>query len=249
MGLSSNIIWHQTDLEGFKAILRQKCLKCSYSLEVYLNANSGLAFPMISLSDIPLADIDEYLNQYGGYLLGFSRRWVQDNGFNPVWYCEKNNQAIKAHKEALIKMYDESKDSFKETKLFALYASFIKDVEGPLYVKSTKQKYSNYRFYDEREYRFVPDFDELMKEGISPVLSRKLYDEYKNRQGDSLIEKTVGFTLADIEIIIVKTKKQVEDCRRRLYKMDPQNSIHVFSHDEIKQNVIGMWHQVLKESM
>jgi len=73
MGLSSNILWHQTNIDGFKAILKSKSLSCSYSLETFLNKEHKLAFPMISLSDIPVADIGEYMEQYGGYLFGFSR--------------------------------------------------------------------------------------------------------------------------------------------------------------------------------
>lgn len=84
MGLSSNILWHQTDKDGFKDILKSKCLTCSYCLEFFLDKQHKIGFPMISLSDIPIADIEEYLDQYGGYSFGFSRDWVIKSGFNPV---------------------------------------------------------------------------------------------------------------------------------------------------------------------
>ena len=249
MGLSSNIIWHQTNLDGFKAILKSRQLICSYSLETFLNKDHKIAIPMVSLSDIPLADIGEYLDQYGGYLLGFSRQWVIENGFNPVWYCEKSNSAMEKHKKLLF-------DSFKEKKedvmtpivtLLLYYSSYMKDIEGELYVKSKNCTYSNYRFYDEREYRFVPDFDTLIGKNITPILNEDSYKEYKEKKGSARIDISLPFKYSDLEMIIVKTEKQASGLQKALNTKDPSLSVHVFSHKEIKQNIIGTGHQIIKE--
>lgn len=55
MGLSSNILWHQTNEKGFYNILKSKMLLYSYSLEkiVPLFRLTPIAFPMISVSDFP----------------------------------------------------------------------------------------------------------------------------------------------------------------------------------------------------
>lgn len=68
-GLSSNIIWHQTKINGTKAILGNRLFKCSYSLEDihWKSSHLELAFPMLSFCDIPLSDISEYLGKYGNY--------------------------------------------------------------------------------------------------------------------------------------------------------------------------------------
>lgn len=204
---------------------------------------------MISLSDIPLADIGEYMNQYGGYLFGFSREWVIRNGFNPVWYNEKNNPAMKKRKELLLESF-RKKNEDEMTPIITLllyYSSFMKDIEGPLFVKSKNCTYSNYRFYDEREYRYVPDFDDLLKKKIDPVLREQDYQKYKTNNRSGRIDFSIPFSFNDVEIIIVKTEKQVATVQAALRKIIPGASTHVFSHEEIKQNIIGTGHQIIKE--
>lgn len=116
------------------AILKSRSLVCSYSLETFLDGNHKLAFPMVSLSDIPVADLKEYMNQYGSYLIGFSREWVIKNGFNPVWYCEKDNLALKEHRKQLYRILNQDLDPNLITMLALYYGAFIKDIEGPLQI-------------------------------------------------------------------------------------------------------------------
>lgn len=48
MGLSSNVLWHQTKKDGLMGILKAKKLYFSYSLENILSFREigGIAFPM-----------------------------------------------------------------------------------------------------------------------------------------------------------------------------------------------------------
>ena len=248
MGLSSNILWHQTDFKTLKKIIRSKHLVCSYSLETFLDREHKLAFPMISLSDIPVADINEYMGQYGGCLIGFSRGWVIENGFNPVWYCEKNNQALKEHKKQLYRTFNidaNNKSANKLTWLALQYGAYIKDIEGPLHVKSKNVTYANYRFYDEREYRYVPDFMTLLNKEIQPALFEEDYCKYKKEKGNGLIDHSVPFSFNDIKMLIVKTDNQVTEIKKLL--QHENHTIHVFTHDEINQSIIGVHHQLVTE--
>ena len=81
MGLSSNILWHQTTLDGLKGILKEQGFFYSYSLESILSRESknnlNVAFPMVSLCDLPFSELSkaeqEYIN-YGveqGYNKGY----------------------------------------------------------------------------------------------------------------------------------------------------------------------------------
>lgn len=92
MGLSSNVIWHQTTFEGLKAIIKDMRFMCSYSLETikWKGDCVDIAFPMISFCDIPLADIQEYLDKYGKYTIGFQRSWGKTVRLSPVWYRDKD---------------------------------------------------------------------------------------------------------------------------------------------------------------
>lgn len=250
MGLSSNILWHQTDKDGFKDILKSKCLTCSYCLEFFLDKQHKIGFPMISLSDIPIADIEEYLDQYGGYSFGFSRDWVIKSGFNPVWYCEKSNQATRQHTRML---YDRFKNPPKNNNddivpiltLLFYYGAYMKEIEGPLTVKSKNLIYTNYRFYDEREYRFVPDYNELLNKGVKPIVDEGQYNHYKEEHGNTHLNISLPFTFNDLKIIIVKTDKQV----KKLKKLFKEKDIHIFSHKEIKQSIIGKGHQITRKNI
>lgn len=243
MGLSSNILWHQTEFDKLKNILKSKKIKCSYCIETFMGTTGKIAFPMISLSDIALADFIEYIDQYGGQSLGFSRDWVKNKGFNPVWYCEKN-QAIEAHKKTLHDQINKKNDDINIYLLSLYYSAYIKPIEGPLYVKSKRKTYENYRFYNEREYRYVPDFKELMEKNILPFLTEEQYEKYKKTNDATTINYEIPFSLDDIKMIIVRTKNQVDEIKKILNYND---KIHIFSHDEIKQNIIGIGHQIEKK--
>lgn len=89
MGLSSNILWHQTDRKAFYEIIRTKKLRYSYSLERIIPEFRLLpfAFPMISMSDYPFSEISHNKWTYGDYCIGFRQSWGEKIGFSPVWYC------------------------------------------------------------------------------------------------------------------------------------------------------------------
>ena len=59
MGLSSNILWHQTNEKGFYEILESKKLRFSNCLERIIPEFKlePIAFPMISVSEYPLSEI------------------------------------------------------------------------------------------------------------------------------------------------------------------------------------------------
>ncbi|MBO5878655.1 MAG: hypothetical protein J6Q29_04210 [Alistipes sp.] len=247
MGLSSNILWHQTNHYGFREILKTRQLKCSYCLETFLQEQGvKVGFPMISLSDIPLADISEYLDQYDGYLFGFSREWVIKNNFNPVWYCEKTNLATTQHKKMIFdKLKRKGQVDDNIVKLLFYYGAYMKDIEGELEVKSKNLKYKKYRFYDEREYRYVPDYNVLLAKGLDQYLTPEEYDNYKATNGNTLINISLPFSYDDLKVIIVKTENQVRIWKRLLKHTD----IHIFSHNEIKQSIIGIGHQIEGERL
>lgn len=89
MGLSSNILWHQTNEDSFYKILKSKKLLYSYSLEKIIPSFyfKPVAFPMISMSDYPVSEIGSNSWAYGDYCIGFRQIWGVKAGFSPVWYC------------------------------------------------------------------------------------------------------------------------------------------------------------------
>ncbi len=239
MGLSSNIIWHQTSFDGLKAILKSKMLCYSYSLETinWKSQSIDVAFPMISFCDIPLADLSEYIGKYGNYTIGFKRLWGRENGVSPVWYRDENAETLKIQMDSFKNHMN--KDSFKlsanEQQLWQVIAN-TKNHEGKL----LKKKYRKYRFYDEREVRLVPSYKELVFSNIKPFIGKADYEKYKTNFGNSLIPNMyVTFGYDDIVYIIYSNKK---DSVTKLIMHEDAKHINLLSHRQIMQDVIGLEH-------
>lgn len=240
MGLSSNILWHQTNYTSLRKIIKGKSLKCSYSLEeVDEILGQKVASPMISMCDLPISELSEYQGKYGDYAIGLSREWGVKNKFTPIWYYEPKSRVP----QLLRKMLKEAVKTDSDNLLSIIgVISFMKKMEGPL----LGHNYSKYRFYDEREVRYVPSFEYLASGGIVPVLSEDKYNNYKAaHSGKSLIEDSLIFDWTDVRYIIVKEDKQISVMVDLLEKLGCDNkAIGIFSSKQIFEDIIGYRHNV-----
>lgn len=240
MGLSSNILWHQTNKEALKKILKQKSFRYSYSLE-HIEAKNDIlecAFPMLSLCDIPFADIEDYLTKYGGNSIGLSREWGKRHGITPVVYCDSSSSLLNDSLGLIRQNMDNGLDIFV-AKLF----SHIKNHEGKL----PKYNYKKYRFYDEREVRITPSLDELDRFGYSPVLLEREYTIYKANNGNrSLLSNklTIPFSYSDIRYFILKDEDSISEIKAILSKeIDLSKSkIGFFTIKQVREDIIGANH-------
>lgn len=248
MGLSSNILWHQTKKDGLRGIIKDKCLYISYSVEDITSANYDVSFayPMVSVCDLPLAETGDFLKRYGGYTIGFSSDWGKRNHFSSVWYCDKNSIAL----GTLLSMLGQKISSFSDRieldedyQKIVYILSYIKQYEGAL----PKRHYKKYRFYDERELRFVPIYDSLQKIGESPFLWD--YNKYKKEHGNSsLLPKSINvpFEWEDVRYIIVERddeKKEFKELVENSSKRSDLNILYLTNKD-VREDIIGINHDV-----
>lgn len=241
MGLSSNILWHQTTKDALKKILKDKCFRFSYSLE-HIESNTHTlecAFPMLSLCDIPFADIGEYITKYGGNSIGLSRKWGIRYGITPAIYCEPTSNLLNNIIDNLI-LQEKTKDinSFTVNLL-----SHIKNHEGNL----PKYNYKRYRFYDEREVRIIPTPNDLVRVQQPPILLKKDYENYKRlHKNSSLLPENLNipFHFNDIRYFILKDEKSIDEIKNILSKDInlSQSKISFFTHQQIKEDFIGENH-------
>ena len=240
MGLSSNILWHQTNYNSLRKILKGQRLLCGYSVEDVADiAGRNLAFPMVSMCDLPLSEFTEFQGKYDHYSIGLSREWGIKNKFTPIWYYEAKSRVPLMLRREIMNAVKNNSDSI--TSLFGIL-SYMKKVEGPL----PKHNYSTYRFYDEREVRFVPSFDYVLSGGNKPILTEDEYAGYKAANGSPVINAYVGFEWSDVRYIIVKYKHQIDKVFSDLASLGCDNrQIGVFCEDEIYQDVIGYKHNVV----
>ncbi len=236
MGLSSNILWHQTNEAGFYEILKSRRLRYSYCLERII-PKFGLkpvAFPMVSVSDYPFSEIGNNKWTYGEYCIGFSQKWGESVGFSPVCYCSYGSRSLKQ----LNGLLEEAMES-GSSQLFnlAMYIfAHMKFVEAPLLTH--KKKFEKYRFYDEREWRVVPTRAETDKAELMPYLAENRYIEFKEKnEGSPLLDIGVDFQYDNIHYIIVKTREDIIKTRDIV-----GNDIHIFTKSEIIEDIIGIDH-------
>lgn len=236
MGLSSNILWHQTNEEGFYAILESKKLRYSYCLEriIPLFRLAPIAFPMISVSDYPLSEIGNNKWAYGNYCIGFKQDWGVKAGFSPVTYCSLGSRGL----QILNYLLDDGLKNDIQSRFGAVMYLFayMKFVQAPLVTKH--KKFKNYRFYDEREWRVVPYITETDNSELYPFINEDGYKDFKKKNNNSsLLEIGVDFQYDDIHYIIVEKEKDIHRTRSIV-----GDRIHVFTKDEIMEDVIGVEH-------
>ena len=239
MGLSSNILWHQTNYNSLRKILKGKRFLCAYSVEDVADiVGQNLAFPMVSMCDLPLSEFIEFQGKYDHYSIGLSRGWGIRNKFTPIWYYEAKSRVPQMLRREILSAVNNKSDSI--TSILGIL-SYMKKVEGSL----PKHNYSTYRFYDEREVRFVPSFEYVSRGGDSPFLTETEYADYKAVNGSPVINADVAFDWSDIRYIIVKEKHQIEKIISYLDTLGCNNrKIGVFCEDEIYHDVIGYKHNV-----
>lgn len=213
MAISTNSIVHYTkNLENLLQILKTG-FSMKYCREDFFWKESTLkyAYPMVCFCDIPLSEVKKHLDSYGHYGIGLKKDWAIKNGLNPVLYLEKQSslseslmqQIMRFHKnkkEVLINPEIKKIDEVWRQELITL-CSYVKNYDGDLIIESETKK--DYRFYDEREWRFVPTAKQL--KGNSRAINQSIYLANKEKFNSELNKVKLEFDLAsDISYIIVK---------------------------------------------
>ena len=232
--VSSNTLFHFTSRREFLIGILENNFRPRYCLEtlscVEVTSPLGLgrvhdfAIPMVCFCDIPLSLTGKHLAEYGNYGLGMTKEWGMRNGLNPVLYVHLDSTLKKLITDTIEVVnhldFDNKKhnlsgiadvaidvDALWDT--FDYLKFFTKPYEGPFHRAG---QIKNVRFYDEREWRFVP-----RKNGTN---SWKKYlhkwefeDESKKNQQNALIYQddaaALFFTPNDIKYIIVANESEV----------------------------------------
>ena len=255
MGLSTNVLWHQTDNMGLEAILKNKCFKCSYSLETicWKSSIQKIAFPMISFCDIAMADIQDYIGKndktnhegkYGIYTIGMRREWGKSVRLSPVWYRDSEAASLRNQMDAFKNVINTEFKQFSQSDMLLWETiAYTKNFEGSL----EKYGFKNYRFYDEREIRYVPPFEELSNKRIAPFLSKEQYERRKKEMKSNVFidEFTLKFNIQDIDYILVSNANQINRIKTKLIGEDNTN-IPFLSYKQVRDDILGINHNKKK---
>lgn len=216
MSLHPEILFHFTNKNGLLNIL-QDTFKISYAREKIQGKKEVREFgiPMVSFCDIKLSDLKEHIDKYGDYGIGLNKTWANSNGLNPVWYVNKDSEfpdGFTAALNALYRQMDVILDSNKHKEFNETYMKFmdiyryLKNYEGEL--KRKGESVENYRFADEKEWRYIPSIDE---ENVLPFvpISRIRTKEQKEKYNQTLSHLRLSFKPRDIKYIIVKDDSEI----------------------------------------
>lgn len=151
--VSTENLYHYTNkFEYIKSII-QNGFRVSMCKENYYYINSGFSIdvPMVCFTDLPTNINIKHIKRYGNYAIGVTKQWAENNNIAPILYLRKNSAFTSTIKE-LYKIA-KARNYFMQNKLLA----FCKPFCAKYWQKNSKRwSKSNRRFYDEREWRYVP---------------------------------------------------------------------------------------------
>lgn len=224
MSISTNSIIHYTkSLQNLKGILSEG-FRIKYCLESTSNTTKAIlqgAFPMVCFCDIPLSKVKNHLDSYGCYGIGLTKEWAFTNKLNPVLYLEKNSTLLDKIARQVKRTKNENGEFEQEwLSNFIHICAFTKNYEGELNHKRVKGKI--YRFYDEREWRYVPT-REVLGELVPDVITSDSYLKQKTKCNEFLSKVKLHFKFDDISYIIVKKEDDIPIITRHLRKVYENN--------------------------
>lgn len=204
MAISSNTLFQFTSSRGtLEKILQSQYLWPQYCTEYFWDSYR-FALPMTCLCDIPLSEAKEHINRYGKYGIGISKDWVKEiKELSTVIYTRRDTYLYKKVVDILKRR---SKGEFLSSEeIFIL--SRVKKYSGSTYCQPNGKRVLEkvVRFYDEREWRYVPvdlSTDDIMVEknqDIKAIIGNN--DKYKGKP---------QFEYSDLKYLIVRDDNERE---------------------------------------
>lgn len=214
MGLSSNTLVHLTRQKDSLIGIIQEGFKLKYCAENVRTSKGTIsgAFPMVSFSDIPLSELKNHITSYGNFGIGLKKDWAKRNKLNPVLYFDNSSKVSGLMNEdfgvlaKLAKKGEIPKNIFES---LIHISSYAKNYEGTL--ETEKVKIENYRFSDEREWRYVPINEEL--DGCKSWITPSDYDtqEKKDNVNSELNKIHLTFNPDDINYLFVEHEAEIQE--------------------------------------
>lgn len=232
-GLSPDSLFHFTpSLDNLLGILKNTFYPRYCYEEFDLIDNDAQAFsedalPMVCFCDIPLSQLATHIENYGEYGLGMSKEWGIGKGLNPVIYFNKNSHMAKklsVTTNGLLFRHDPVAEAFHDT------MGYVKPYEGTLF-RGGQPVRENVRFYDEHEWRYMPDLSILINNNIEAILQRHRYmnpTELSDANRKLELDQTrLSFNADDIKYVIISNEGQINqmvealrDIKGRIYDYD-----------------------------
>lgn len=219
---SANELFHFTDkYNSIKSILNDKfkpffCIEdISYMYEE--KRNMIFAYPMVCFCDIPLERIVVHRENYGNYGIGLKKEWGIKNHFTIVSYSFPESLKSVSFR-LLIDYYSEMSENLNEELRFKFKNSLnlqlmtSKPYKGKAFNKADRTWSENkVRFYNEREWRFIPLVNGLSWSFTLNEFSSNyeaLFEAIAEEQTKIQEKYKLDFTVDDITHIFLRDRKE-----------------------------------------
>ena len=212
------------------------------------------AIPITCFCDLPISHISSHLEFYGSYGIGLSKDWGKKNGLTPLTYIHDNSTQIKYLKQiasltknVVFKIDGFEKMPLEENPLYALFelSGFYKPYHGEMW---RINKYVTKRFYDEREWRYIPfllpkepgEFKEDYR-----LSKNEFLNEIKRAKANKYVKENhpLEFDFKDIKYIIIKNDNEAKAMTEAIYSSPKFNeeqkiilSTKIISTEQIKED-------------
>ncbi|MDQ7797747.1 MAG: abortive infection system antitoxin AbiGi family protein [Candidatus Edwardsbacteria bacterium] len=221
--VSANSLFHFTkSMDNLIGILKNSFCP-HYCIEDYTimfgnrKEKYRLKIPMVCFCDLPLFNINKHIKTYGSYGIGLSKEWGVKNGVSPVLYIRKDtkiNNIIKTTLNILNKQKNcgNHGEAIKAQNSEQGLLSFIKPYEGKL---KREDKIKRVRFYDEREWRYVPKVENDLPWAIAA-------ETYNSGSVDDLYNGALSqkhkldFEPEDIKYLIINDETEILPLIRKI---------------------------------
>jgi hypothetical protein len=209
MALTPSTLFHFTSKVGLKGILKEN-FKLKYCREkVLMEDEFSIGVPMVSFCDIKISELKEHIGKYGNYGIGLSKIWAIKQGLNPVIYLNKESHYTKSLIKNIFDFIKDDKIDYDKSYTMIDTLRYIKSYEGLLV--RVEDEIENYRFADEREWRYVPQLSSI-KKCDDYLLEYEINDETISAKKNRILGKVkLHFDVNDILYLIVKEEKEIEE--------------------------------------
>lgn len=217
MPISANTLFHFTrNYDTLLSILKSKFYpRLCLEQKIVPTLDLRLAIPMVCFCDIPLSQMSEHSLKYGEYAIGIKKDWAIKQGVSPILYVHEKSlilntvlSEIKSVSEEVLK--NPGGDSSLKMKKFVDTVCMMKPYEG-----YDERVGKSIRFYDEREWRYVPSRE---KDDQFLYLTEAVFNEEGARDKINYENEKYGvvFNPDVINYLIVATDKDVLKLKRAI---------------------------------
>lgn len=228
INLSTNTLFHFTTRTNLLGILGNSFYP-NYHIESWdpiLKREYDIGIPMVSFCDIPISQVDNHISNYSPYGIGLKKSWGIKKKISPIQYIYKDSATSKYINEIFTNVISNQLDLWKDksnlkidsiTSAIIKYCCYIKPYEG--YAWKRKKKSDDItNFYNEREWRYVPDVKlGAINDLPTTLIFKEHFDKFSIFNNFIRVLYPLEFKPSDISYIIISKERERTNMVRKIF--------------------------------